>query len=177
MGHRESSFASDSLFSLNSIAWRIIKMLIWTMSGKKRNQIQCAHFNEEKCDRNEEDVWSARSVAVCTERDFKTKAARKCFGNLLYMFSWSNDFWVRPKLSGISFNTFDKKGCILPSHNALMKMCPKIVQSLNYWVSWLVLCSSDRRQWCNSPVNLFNVYLEKRARDFEANTQMFTIEF
>jgi hypothetical protein len=53
---------------------------------------------------------------------------------------------VRPKLSGISFNGFDKKGYILPSHNALMKMCPKIKQFLNYWVSWLVLYSSGRRQ-------------------------------
>lgn len=149
MGHRESSFASDSLFSLNSIAWRMIKMLIWTMSGKKRNQIQCAHFNEEKRDRNkntEEGTVLSQKCCCVHRRDFKTKAARKCFGNLWYTISWINDFWVRPKLSGISFNGFDKKGYILPSHNALMKMCPKIKQFLNYWVSWLVLYSSGRRQ-------------------------------
>lgn len=46
------------------------------MSGKKRNQIQCAHFNEEKWDRNEsteEGVWLARSVAVCTEEILKQR--------------------------------------------------------------------------------------------------------
>ena len=55
------------------------------MSGKKRNQIQCAHFNEEKRDRNkntEEGTVLSQKCCCVHRRDFKTKAARKCFGNL-----------------------------------------------------------------------------------------------
>lgn len=60
------------------------------MSGKKRNQIQCAHFNEEKCDRNEnigEGGRLARSPGCVHRMYFKTKAAKECFENLVYMFS------------------------------------------------------------------------------------------
>lgn len=45
------------------------------MRGKKRKQIQCAHFNGKKCDRSEntEGVWLARSAAVCTQEILKQK--------------------------------------------------------------------------------------------------------
>lgn len=49
------------------------------MSGKKRNQIQCAHFNEEKCGRNEnteEGAGQPEVLAACAQNRFKQKLPR-----------------------------------------------------------------------------------------------------
>lgn len=60
------------------------------MGRKETRYLQCAHFNEEKCDRNEnmeEGEQLARSPGCVHRMHFKTKAAKECFENLLCMFS------------------------------------------------------------------------------------------